>query len=331
MSQAAFLSFGCHNITGGSSLRKSIRLIHCAMDCGITKFDVAPSYGLGTAENVLGRALQNRSSGVQITTKFGLEPRRFGTILALGREPYRWLARVNRPIMQRIAPSQIRGANRQQQGPSGESWMGDEPAKILPTWSRSRYLGPKKSLERSLRALRIDRVDTLLTHEALDASRLSEHKADLELARRGGLMVWFGLSGQAEAVEKNFSCFDGLIQVAQVSVEDVHRFVGLATLRCFGSVRFLRHKIAEWSQTNELYQEELFDALSDVELLPDRFALAAMAVSRALFPQTTLIVTSSSELHIANVVRYLGDPNLMSWATAHRAVHERLVSGVHPG
>src|SRR5262245_21817575 len=93
MSHAALLSFGCHNITGGSSLGHSIRLIHCAIDHGITNFDVAPSYGLGAAERVLGQALQ-RKSVVEVTTKFGIEPKQFGAILAWGREPYKWLVRA---------------------------------------------------------------------------------------------------------------------------------------------------------------------------------------------------------------------------------------------
>src|SRR5215470_12404263 len=89
-----FLSFGCHNLTGGSSLRKSVRLIHCAMDHGITRFDVAPSYGMGTAEAVVGMAIRKRSLRVEITTKFGIEPRRLGHFLAWGRTPYRYLRRV---------------------------------------------------------------------------------------------------------------------------------------------------------------------------------------------------------------------------------------------
>jgi aryl-alcohol dehydrogenase-like predicted oxidoreductase len=317
MLPAALLSFGCHHITGGSSLRRSMRLIHCAMDHGITRFDVAPSYGLGTAESALGRALRRRASCAEVTTKFGIEPSRAGAILAWGREPYRWLTRASQRI------NKMRNAPRLQQH-AEEPPRAAQPARNSSAYSRRSYLGLRDSLERSLKALRLECVDTLLTHEWLDPSRMAEHLADLDLAHRHELLKRFGSSGQGEAVAQNCLYFDGLVQVIQVSVEDAHRFGHARELRCFGVVRYLGHKIADWSQHNRLYQEELFLALSDVESLKERFALAAMAASRVLFPHATLVITSSDEAHLANIVRYSGERNLLDWATAHRAVHERL-------
>lgn len=47
------------------------RLVHAAIDRGITLFDTAPSYGKGHGESLLGRALASKRSQCIISTKFG--------------------------------------------------------------------------------------------------------------------------------------------------------------------------------------------------------------------------------------------------------------------
>jgi len=70
------VGFGCwssggYNWTDGS-VEESIRAIHAAIDHGVNLFDVAPVYGFGDSEQVLGRALKGRRSKVFIATKVGL-------------------------------------------------------------------------------------------------------------------------------------------------------------------------------------------------------------------------------------------------------------------
>jgi aryl-alcohol dehydrogenase-like predicted oxidoreductase len=70
----ARLGFGCvrlGSISGGGSMRRDVRLIHEAIDAGVTIFDTADTYGNGTSERVLGRALRGRRSDVEIATKVG--------------------------------------------------------------------------------------------------------------------------------------------------------------------------------------------------------------------------------------------------------------------
>ncbi len=52
--------------------RASIRVIHAALDAGITLIDTAPSYGWGRAEEILGRAIRGRREQVVIATKCGI-------------------------------------------------------------------------------------------------------------------------------------------------------------------------------------------------------------------------------------------------------------------
>ncbi len=48
------------------------RLVHGALDLGITTIDSAPLYGFGTGEELLGRALEGARDRVQLLTKVGL-------------------------------------------------------------------------------------------------------------------------------------------------------------------------------------------------------------------------------------------------------------------
>ncbi|MHC4944382.1 MAG: aldo/keto reductase [Planctomycetota bacterium] len=57
---------------GKSDDAHSIRTIHTALDLGIDLFDTAPVYGLGHAEEVLGRALKGKRDRAFVATKVGI-------------------------------------------------------------------------------------------------------------------------------------------------------------------------------------------------------------------------------------------------------------------
>ena len=295
-----FLSFGCHNLTGGSSLRKSVRLIHCAIDHGITRFDVAPSYGLGTAESVLGIAIRNRNSAVAVTTKFGIEPPKFGRFLAWGSEPYRRL----RPILRKNPPG----------------------TRSNPDVVKFADIRLMASLERSLRAMAVDRVDTLLTYELVDPALIKENLEDIELARNRGQLNLFGCSGERVAVEKMISAFCDVASVVQVSVSDWDVYGALPIVRLFGAVQVLKPLIAYLASRDKSYAEALISVLAGVQLLEDRLTLGAVAAARTLFPRSTLLVNTRNEPRIGLMVRYLSDGALLAWGEAHRDVHRRMLN-----
>jgi len=58
-------------IYGNANDEESIRVIHHALDQGITMLDSADMYGWGHNEELLGRALKGRRKGVIVATKFG--------------------------------------------------------------------------------------------------------------------------------------------------------------------------------------------------------------------------------------------------------------------
>ncbi|NCF43969.1 MAG: aldo/keto reductase, partial [Proteobacteria bacterium] len=52
--------------------KASIRVIHAALDAGITLIDTAPSYGWGRSEEIVGRAIRGRHDQAVIATKCGI-------------------------------------------------------------------------------------------------------------------------------------------------------------------------------------------------------------------------------------------------------------------
>ena len=57
---------------GGTDEQESVAAIHASLDAGVTLIDTAPAYGLGRAEEIVGKALAGRRYHAVIATKCGL-------------------------------------------------------------------------------------------------------------------------------------------------------------------------------------------------------------------------------------------------------------------
>jgi D-threo-aldose 1-dehydrogenase len=86
------LGFGLSGIAGSGNFAHQQRLVRTAIDAGITHFDVAPFYGSGDAEKILGDILRDCTEQVTVTTKFGLLP---------AKVPGR-LRAIARPVLRRV-------------------------------------------------------------------------------------------------------------------------------------------------------------------------------------------------------------------------------------
>jgi len=91
------VGFGCWatggaDIWNGSTDDDSVATIRAALELGITFFDVAPVYGYGHAEEVLGRALRGHRDEVILASKCGLrwEPGETATRNDLSPASIRW-------------------------------------------------------------------------------------------------------------------------------------------------------------------------------------------------------------------------------------------------
>jgi aryl-alcohol dehydrogenase-like predicted oxidoreductase len=141
------IGFGCGRLVGSASLRHSLSLVEEARRLGITHFDVAPSYGLGTAEDVLGQAVGG-DSDVTIATKVGISRPPNSQVLSFARS-------LLRPAFQ---------------GFSGFRRLVNTG--LTMTGGRDKFSASQitASFSASLERLRRDRVDILLLHEPSTAA-----------------------------------------------------------------------------------------------------------------------------------------------------------------
>lgn len=71
--QVSVVGLGCNNFGGRIDLEASRRVVHKALDLGITLFDTADIYGeRGGSETCLGQILGDRRKDIVLATKFGM-------------------------------------------------------------------------------------------------------------------------------------------------------------------------------------------------------------------------------------------------------------------
>ncbi len=145
--RSSVLGFGCAPILGAVGGGTARRALACALDCGITHFDIARSYGYGEAESFVGRFLKSRRDEVVIASKFGIRATPLAGALRPLKPVVRWL-KGRKPAPQPGPPPS---------GPPGRDPF-HERVTLTPDAMRD-------SLERSLRALRTDRLDYFFVHE----------------------------------------------------------------------------------------------------------------------------------------------------------------------
>ena len=69
------IGLGCMGLSQGygqADDEQSVRVIHRALDLGVSMLDTAMSYGQGHNEQLIARALHGRTGQAQIATKFGI-------------------------------------------------------------------------------------------------------------------------------------------------------------------------------------------------------------------------------------------------------------------
>lgn len=189
------LGYGCGGLMRLPTARARANVLAAAYDAGIRHFDVARMYGLGQAEQELGRFLQGRRDRVTVATKFGIEvSERVGRLAAL--------QGIARQLM-RVVPGLRRFLRRR----SGSLYVPKDFS----------VAAARRSLEASLRALRTDHVDLFLLHEPLlaevEETGILEY---LEQARASGLIRGWGLAGYPEQLGPLATAMPRLAPVLQL-------------------------------------------------------------------------------------------------------------------
>lgn len=184
------LGFGMSRIIGGVGRRQSLRLLETAFDSGITHFDVAPCYGSGGAEAVLGTFLGKHGDSVTVTTKFGI-PRPAASMTHLTEN----VRALLRPVLNRLPAIKAKLVS---------------SATMLDMNSRSTRLFSaelmSESIKTSLRALRCERVDVLLMHEAELHHMSEEMLFALQRLVTEGLIGSWGVGSGRDKIDRIVRC-----------------------------------------------------------------------------------------------------------------------------
>lgn len=185
------IGVGCAYLTAGSITRYDERIIRTAFDEGARHFDVAPQYGLGTAERVLGAALKSVRDSATITTKVGItRPSVSRKMLAL-----------------RSALGPIRGLLRRRAGTAfaPARQLNFQPDYIL------------RSVEDSLRQLQTDRIDALLLHMPQPSDINEDVIRTLTNLRQQGKALAVGLATSRENTTNILAAWPRVFDLVQFS------------------------------------------------------------------------------------------------------------------
>jgi aryl-alcohol dehydrogenase-like predicted oxidoreductase len=176
------LAIGSGRLMGATSLRDSLGLLEAAFDAGIRHVDTAPSYGIGEAERCVGEFLNRHQGEITVTTKYGIPPPKNQRLMGMARA-------VAKPLMARIP-----GMKDRLRSVAAAATKNDAVVSYT-------VEGAQASLENSLRALKVDRIDLWLLHEA-SAEDLQDERLlrFLEASVEAGKIGSFGVGSEAEKI-----------------------------------------------------------------------------------------------------------------------------------
>ena len=164
------------------------KLIHRALDLGITHFDTSRFYSDGLSESVLGDVLGKNRSSITIATKFGLLPTPLIASAGIAATPLRKV----RSLLNKLH---------------------------LVPYPRRSYTPEtmRKSLHASLRALKTDCIDLYFIHEPIPGHGPNDDVfTELEREKQKGSIKYIGVSGAfIDPVVERFGKLLDVVQSAE--------------------------------------------------------------------------------------------------------------------
>jgi len=273
------LGFGGTILKGGSGRSENLRILNSAYDVGFRHYDVAPSYGLGVAESILGEFIAPIRSNVTITTKVGLPRPKNPGLLAQ-------LRGIARPLIS-FAPSLRRKLGRSVQRMSGSAA------------TRFDLEFVKFSVDESFRELNTDYIDLLLLHEITPDQVSDELYSYLQNLVTSGRIHAFGVGSYRHEAERVVHQCPHLARIVQTSWSVGDKPLVLEPHNPFrithGSIKKFQD-IQNWltsnSKSRDNFSKEIDYDLSKPDTLGDLMMAAALSENRS-----GIILVSSTKIN----------------------------------
>ncbi|WP_158823460.1 aldo/keto reductase [Granulicella sp. S156] len=300
------LGYGCSSLMGALGRRESLALLEAAYEAGIRHFDVAPMYGYGEAEACLGEFRQRHQDST-ITTKYGIPPARNRALLSVARRLAGPVIKHVPALKQRLA----RAASAVASPAEKASFHADQA---------------KASLERSLAALRTERIDLWLLHDA-EAEELRDDGLlrFLEDSVAKGTLGAFGIGSDRDKVKILLQERPSYCRVLQYqwSVLDAAVERGgpfrIHHRALTDNFRSLQVSLTASPERCRRWSEEVGVDLANRENL----AAVMLKASFIFNPDSVILVSTKNPHHMRENVRVAGDSTLAEPARRLHALVQR--------
>ncbi|HEY0264922.1 MAG TPA: aldo/keto reductase [Granulicella sp.] len=296
--QTTRLGFGCSSIMGALGRRDSLAMLEAAFDAGVRHFDVAPMYGYGEAEVCLGEFLERHRGQITVTTKYGIPPEPKQGMRSLARSMARPVLKLLPGMKKRLAGVAAKAATAGREATPKCSFRPDEAL---------------ASFERSLRALRSERIDVWLLHEARAEDLQDDGLLELmERLRQQGKLGDYGVGsgyGKIPALlaERPAYCrvvqHEWSVQDAEIPRQGSYRIHHRSLTENF---RRLHHALTTQPALCTEWSQETGRDLADAKELAALMLKAALVMN----PDSVILFSSKNPTHIAENVRVAGDAAL---------------------
>jgi len=286
------VGLGSAPLSAGWGRPHSIRLVHAACAAGIRHFDTAPPYGMGTAEEVLGQALEQRRHQVTIATKVGLARPRHAALVITARN-------LAAPL-RRIAPKLTRRA-----GASAYHGLRSRPP-LTPKFIR-------ESLCTSLRLLRTDYVDLLLLHEAAPDDLTDVVLRTIDDLRKEGKALSLGTGtsfASTLAIRAQHPQFFDVYQYSWSLLEARPEEPAAFTVT-HGSIHNALARVREWLREKPERLRGLSDATGIDLSNDDELGYALLGAALAHNPEGITLVSSRQQNRVEGSARLLRERSMV--------------------
>ncbi|HZY62676.1 MAG TPA: aldo/keto reductase [Edaphobacter sp.] len=289
--QTTRLGFGCSSLMGAMGSRDSLAILEEAFNSGIRHFDVAPMYGYGHAEGCLGEFQQRHRNEITITTKYGIPAPKNASLVGIARPVVRAVLKRVPGLKQRLA-----GAARA---------VTHTPQKASFTAAQA-----KASLDRSLTALRTDRIDVWLLHEVEANDLQDDHLLHLlEEETTKGTIGTFGVGSEACKINELLTSHPAYCQILQYewSVFDPpdaeNKPFCIHHRALTQNFRSIHHLLTSQTELCRRWSTEVGVDLSDQAQLASLMLKAALVMN----PSSVILFSSKNPKHIRENVRIAGE------------------------